>query len=235
MTFVIFQTVVQSIASTLHWVGFYSGARRLPGSNGRRWAWIFGSAVLAPAWLLGALLLASNHYFDDAIFPLSVPIALGLTMLFGYVLLLSRDFRTIIAAVPQHWLIGVQVFRILGGVFLIRWWEGDLPALFAVPAGVGDMLTGLFAPVVAYRWYMGKSDARSAAIAWNLFGMADLVVAVATGSSIQGPGIAFPIVMIPIYAAPRGFLIHSYSLIGLLRATSKQPRLAEAIETRARA
>ena len=65
--------------------------------------------------------------------------------------------------------------------------------------------------------------------------MTDLIVAVATGASIQGPGIAFPIVMIPIYAVPRGFLIHSYSLIGLLRATSKRPGLAEAVATRARA
>ena len=101
MAFVIFQTVVQSIASTLHWLGFYFGARRLRGSGGRRWAWIFGSAVLAIAWLLGALLMASSHYFDDDVLPLGVPIALGLSLAFGYMLLLSRDFRTIIAAVPS--------------------------------------------------------------------------------------------------------------------------------------
>jgi hypothetical protein len=35
------------------------------------------------------------------------------------------------------------------------------------------------------------------------------------------------LVLIPIYAVPRAFLIHSYSLIGLLRKTSQQqPREA---------
>jgi hypothetical protein len=46
--------------------------------------------------------------------------------------------------------------------------------------------------------------------------MADLVDAVAIGVTTGGPGIVFPIVLIPIYAVPRAFLIHSYSLIGLL-------------------
>jgi hypothetical protein len=42
-------------------------------------------------------------------------------------------------------------------------------------------------------------------------------------------GIGFPIVLIPVYAVPRAFLIHSYSLIGLLRKTSQQPRRAESL------
>jgi hypothetical protein len=232
MTLVIVQIVVQSMASTLHWLGLYFGIRALAGSNRRRWAWIFGSAAFAIAWLFGALLLASDNYFRNDVFPAGVPLALGLSLIFGYTLLLSSDFRTVIGGVPEHWLIGVQVIRILGGVFLIRWRQGDLAALFAIPAGMGDVMTGLFAPVVAYWWYTGRSNARSAAIAWNLFGMTDLVVAVTLGSSILGSGMALPSVMIPIYAVPRGFLIHSYSLIGLLGKTSKQPTPSEAAETR---
>ncbi|HMK71305.1 MAG TPA: hypothetical protein VK442_10085 [Xanthobacteraceae bacterium] len=221
MTLVIFQTVWQSILSTLHWLGFSFGTRALHGSDARRRAWIFGSAVVAIAWLLSVLLLASNNFFRNDVVPPRIPLALGLTLMFGYMLLLSKDFRTIIGAIPQHWLIGVQVFRALGGVFLIRWWQGDLAAVFAIPAGVGDVLTGIFAPVVAYWWFSAKPYARRAAIAWNLFGMADLVMAVAIGASIQGSGMAFPIVMIPIYGVPRAFLIHSYSMIGLLRGPSR--------------
>jgi len=54
--------------------------------------------------------------------------------------------------------------------------------------------------------------------------MADLVNAVAIGTLTGGGagGIVFPIVLIPIYAVPRAFLIHSYSLIGLPRKTSRQ-------------
>ncbi len=122
----------------------------------------------------------------------------------------------------------IQTFRILGGVFLIRYFNGELPALFAVPAGVGDVLTGILAPLVAYWWFVGKPYARSAAMAWNVFGMADLINAVAIGALTGGGGgIVFPIVLIPIYAVPRSLLIHSYSLIGLLRKTSQQPKPGE--------
>jgi hypothetical protein len=89
------------------------------------------------------------------------------TLLVGYVFLLSTTFRGIIAAIPQHWLIGIQTFRILGGVFLIRYFQGQLPGLFAIPAGVGDVLAGAFAPLVAYWWYAGKPYARGAAIAYG--------------------------------------------------------------------
>jgi hypothetical protein len=68
------------------------------------------------------------------------------------------------------------------------------------------------------------------AIAWNLFGMADLVNAVVLGTLTGGGGgIVLPIVLIPTYAVPRAFLVHSYSLIGLLRKTARHPAPAESL------
>lgn len=229
MFLVVVQAIVQAVSSTLHWLGLYVGVRSLPDKKARRSRWIIGSAVFASVWLVGVFLLAAANFFRNNATPPRVPMALLATLLFGYLLLLSPTFRRIVAAVPQHWLIGVQGFRVLGGVFLVRYFEGQLPGRFAIPAGVGDVLTGLFAPFVAYAWYSGKPWARNAAIGWNLFGMADLVNAVILGSITTGGagGIVFPIVLIPIYAVPRSFLIHSFSLIGLLSKTSQQPRAAE--------
>ena len=227
MTLVILQVIVQSIASTLQWFGFYVGIRALPGDKSRRWRWIVGSALVFAAWLIGVAVMAAAGFFPST----RIPAALTVTLAVGYVVLLSPTFRTVIAGIPQHWLIGIQTFRILGGVFLIRYFNGELPALFAVPAGVGDVLTGIMAPLVAYWWLVGKPYARSAAIAWNVFGMADLINAVALGALTGGGGggIVFPIVLIPIYAVPRALLVHSYSLIGLLRKTSRQPQPSEAL------
>jgi hypothetical protein len=230
MTLIIVQTVFQSILSTLHWLGFFSGIRALDGPEARKWVWTFGSAIFAFTWLLGIFLLGSENFFRNNV----IPLALGGTLLSGYLLLLSKDFRAIIASIPPHWLIAIQTSRMFGAVFLIRWWQGEAPAVFAIPAGVGDVLTGLFAPVVAYWWYTDKPYARTAAILWNLFGMADFVNAVTIANLIQ-PGIVFPIVMIPVYSVPRAFLIHSYSLIGLLKGTAKQKSSANAAEIAAAA
>jgi hypothetical protein len=224
MTLILWQVIVQSVTSTLHWIGFTVGIRGLPGDKARPRLWIVASAVVFAAWLVAVVLLAADNVFrNDA--P-RIPAMLLMTLAVGYLFLLSRTFRDIIAAIPQHWLIGIQTFRILGGVFLVRYFEGQLPGVFAIPAGVGDVLTGLFAPLVAYWWFSAKPYARPAAIAWNLFGMADLINAVALGwlTGGGGGGIVFPIVLIPVYAVPRAFLIHSFSLIGLLRKSSRPPQ-----------
>lgn len=230
MTLILLQAMIQSISSTLYWIGFYAGIRALPGEDWRRRRWAIGSAVIFIAWLMGVMLLAVGGFFRPD--TQRIPLALLTTLTAGYLALLSPTFRAIIAGIPQHWLIGIQTFRILGGVFLVRYLQGELPGVFAIPAGVGDVLTGIFAPVVAYWWFAGKPYARPAAIAWNLFGMADLINAVAIGwlTGGGGGGIVFPIVLIPIYAVPRAFLVHSYSLIGLLRKTSRRPGAAESSE-----
>ena len=231
MTLVLLQAMIQSISSTLHWLGFYVGVRALPGDQWRRRRWAIGSAIVFAAWLVGVVLLAGNGFFGFDVRPRGIPTALAATLGAGYLLLLSRTFRAIIAAIPQHWLIGIQTFRILGGVFLVRYFQGELPGLFAIPAGVGDVVTGIFAPIVAYWWFAGKPYARAAAIAWNLFGVADLVDAVAIGALTAGGGggIVFPIVLIPIYGVPRAVLIHSYSLIGLFRRTSRHPAAGDTL------
>ena len=228
MSLIVIVIVVQAVSSTLTWLGFYVGIRALPGARARQSRWIIGSALVAAAWLVGVFLLGGA---GNDVLPPRIPVALGATLLLGYVLLLSPTFSRIVAAVPQHWLIGIQAFRMLGAVWLVRYFAGGLPGLFALPAGIGDVATGLLALFVAYAWYSGKPYARSAAIAWNLFGMADLVNAVvlAALTNSGAGGIVFPLVIIPAYGVPRAFLIHSYSLIGLLRKTSQQAERAESL------
>jgi hypothetical protein len=114
MTLVLLQAMIQSISSTLHWVGFYVGIRALPGDQWRRRRWAIGSAIIFTAWLIGVVLLAGNGFFRFDVWPRGIPIALVLTLGAGYLFLLSRTFREIIAAIPQHWLIAIQTIRILG-------------------------------------------------------------------------------------------------------------------------
>jgi hypothetical protein len=229
MSLVVILTIGQAVSSTLAWIGFYVGIRALPGGRPRQLRWIIGSAVVGAAWLVGVFLLGVAGAFRNDALPPRIPLALAATLLPGYLILLSPTFRRIVAAVPQHWLIGIQAFRIMGGTWLVRYFAGQVPGRFALPAGIGDVATGLLALFVAYAWYSGKPYARGTAIAWNLFGMADLINAVALGTITGGGGIVFPIVLIPAYGVPRAFLIHSYSLIGLLRRSSQQPRRAESL------
>jgi len=100
MTLVLLQVIIQSISSTLHWVVLYVGIRALPGEQRRRGRWAIGSAIVFIAWLIGVVLLAGNGFFRFDVWPRGVPITLAATLAAGYLFLLSRTFREILATIP---------------------------------------------------------------------------------------------------------------------------------------
>jgi len=61
-----------------------------------------------------------------------------------------------------------------------------VPAGFAYPAGIGDALTGIFAPIVALMVAQNRPHALKWAVAWNLFGTLDLIVAPRNGAPFSG-------------------------------------------------
>jgi len=66
-------------------------------------------------------------------------------------------------------------------IFLVLWANERLPANSRLPAGIGDVMTGCFAVVVAVLLAQKAPGALRAAYGWCLFGIADLVVAVTMG------------------------------------------------------
>ncbi|GAA0006149.1 hypothetical protein BRDID11002_61530 [Bradyrhizobium diazoefficiens] len=90
-------------------------------------------------------------------------------------------------AMPATWLIAPQVYRIFGSQWLAYWLRGVLPGVWALPAGAGDVLTGLFAVPVAIALAAGTAEGRTGAIFWNIFGLADFAVAIALGMAMS-PG-----------------------------------------------
>jgi len=130
----------------------------------------------------------------------------------------SKTMRTLNAATPPAWLIGVQLYRVAGAMFLWPFLaDGALPALFALPAGIGDALTGLAAPFVAWGIAHDRPGAHARAVAWNWFGILDLIVAPATAVLSGTTNIGhFPLVIVPLFLGPPlGILTHIYSLRNL--------------------
>lgn len=172
------------------------------------------SRLIAPARLI---LLSSLVFYSSV----------ALTMRF------SSVFRRAVISIPQEILIGVHVVRVAGFVFLALLDMRLLPAEFAVPTGYGDIIVALTAPLVVYAWHKNKPFGRALAIAWNLLGMLDFVVALVTGMVFIGPyvrqlavtghSIAYLdyVLMIPGFAVPILVLLHVNSLSGLLRGKQR--------------
>jgi hypothetical protein len=128
---------------------------------------------------------------------------------------------------PASWLVALQVFRVLGSTFLVAWAHGVAPGVFALPAGIGDGLTGLFAVPVAISLASGSREGRRAAIAWNVFGLADFAIALSIGFAItlhlietgfaSATGGLYPVAMIPAFGVPGAIMLHALSLRQLWR------------------
>jgi len=185
---------------------------------------LFGwlAVALYLGWL-GIFRSVANQPFPYIALAIGVPIVIGALLIRG-----SKRVREIVDAVPQSWLVGFQFYRVAGVTFLVLYAAGLLPGIFALPAGYGDAFVGLTAPLVAigYARYHSKFD-RFVAL-WNWCGIADLVVAVATGFlsspsrfqilSLDAPNnliSSFPLVMVPIYAVPLSIVLHMASLTKL--------------------
>jgi hypothetical protein len=160
-----------------------------------------------------------------------LPIAILAPVIIGLPFLLrSKTIAAFLDATPAPWLIALQVYRIFGGIFLVNWMHGTAAGAFAVPAGVGDVLTGIMALPVALSLASGTERGRSAAMAWNVFGLLDFAVAVTMGTlSSPGPiqvfGLdipaslagTYPTVLIPAFAVPSSILLHALSIRQLRR------------------
>ena len=132
-------------------------------------------------------------------------------------LLASRSMRALFAATPPAWMIGVQIYRVAGVMFLWPFLAvGALPAMFALVAGIGDMLIGFAAPFVALALVRNHPRAHARAVAWNYLGIFDFVVAVAAAVISRSTNIGhFPLVIVQLFIVPVGILAHLYSLRNL--------------------
>jgi hypothetical protein len=215
------------------WLGLES-TNLTPGQ--RRTTWL---AVMIPytLWFAVAWSAAINGVFRTGTSPLPVlPLAIFLPVIIGAPLLLSsKRVGQVLDAMPATWLVALQLYRLFGSWALVAGLRGALPGVLAWPAGIGDVLTGLFAVLAAIAVATGTAQGRRAAIIWNIFGLADFAVAITLGM-ITSPGRfqlivpnvpsigagAYPDVLTPAFVIPSSILLHALSLRQLYR--SVKPR-----------
>lgn len=140
--------------------------------------------VLAPA---PASLVARDRFYLSPLVPLFATLGPLVVLL---ALGVSPSLRLVVGAASLPAMIGVQVFRVVGFVFLVLLALGQAPAHFALPAGWGDIAIGAAAPLVALALVRDLPAARALAIGWNAVGLLDLVVAVGMGTGFLAPLLA---------------------------------------------
>ena len=220
---IISQPILPIITLGLIWIG----ASRMDGNALIRYltAGLLSAALIA--WLLVAFYLGSaNVYFlnTDAAIP-TLMFGLLVPLIVAALAFVLTGIGKLVSAIPLPLVVAAQVFRAEGGIFLILWADGRLPWQFAMPAGIGDVATACLAIIVAIQLAKQTTGANRSAFVWNLFGVADLVVALAMGAltspgrahlfSLDAPNLfvsSYPLVMIPTFAVPLALVLHGIVL-----------------------
>ena len=142
------------------------------------------------------------------------------------ILFLKRDWF-LSEKLSQHWLIGLQLFRVIGGVFLIEMLMGNIPGIFAYPAGLGDILVGIIALIVLMVYKNSNEIGKTAVLIVIVIGIADFLSAFFFGfTSSESPFqifypeiknrlILFPTGMIPLFLVPYAIFFHTLSYLNL--------------------
>jgi hypothetical protein len=230
--------LIAAVSAALH------RGTRMSGASPRDAARLAGAAAAAAAVLLAATAAVAATGLYGAQADETVPwigVGLAVPLLLG-LLALRRPAVAHALSGPRMpaLLAAVQVFRVAGAVFLVVAARGQLPAAFALPAGIGDVLIGLAAPLVALALWR-RPQRRGLGIVFNALGLLDLVVAVGIGVALApGPlqlvaaepstaalGV-LPLVLVPTFAVPLAVVLHvaSFRLLaaprpaGVVRSTA---------------
>jgi hypothetical protein len=180
-------------------------------------------------WLLLVLSFGAAGAFVGPPGTPPVPIAIGVAaplVLFFASLRLSQSFREFVLSLDLRLIAGIQAWRWAGSGFLTLYAYKVLPAVFALPAGLGDMAIGVTAPWIILALVRQPGFAASGAfIRWNVLGIVDLIVAVsiatvstffatgAPGEISTAPMATLPLLLIPAFLVPLFLMLHTAALM----------------------
>ncbi len=183
----------------------------------RGFATIIGFYIL---YLTYVALASLNGFFDDVMLPpkivltTTLPFAIFITIVF-----LSKTCKKANIILTLEELVGIHVFRLIGSTFLILLFFELLPPLFALIAGIGDVLTAVTSVWVVRAIRLEKTYARGLTYVWNTFGLVDILVTsamaiiftkISIDNGVQGVEFLaeFPFCFIPAFAPPTIIFLH---------------------------
>jgi hypothetical protein len=203
----------------------YGGAMRAGMGRGSAALLAGSAAVVLGGWSAATAVIADHGWYHTLPWALPTALAGSLVTLLALIRIPAVT-RALAAPGMSSRLLLPHSFRVAGIAFLLYLAFGHLPAVFAVPAGLGDITTGLLAPVAASR--LARGTGHRGALWFNAWGLTDLVVAQVLGAAVlfglistKSSGVAIaemPLTLIPTAAVPVLFVLHIRSVFTLARA-----------------
>jgi hypothetical protein len=132
--------------------------------------------------------------------------------------------RAWVADLDLAWVVGAQSWRVIGMVFVMLWGLGELPVIFALTTGLGDLAVGIFAVTASLAVLRKRAGWQGRVRMLVIVGMLDFVAAFGT-AILSGEGFPLrlagevppllmqqlPMAMIPAFGVPFFIILHIIS------------------------
>ena len=176
------------------------------------------TAGLLAVWFAAVLWASAAHLFLNPLAQFGVGVAVAAVVpliVFSLWFAGSEGFRHFALSLNPRILTSVQVWRVVGFTFVLLQARNVLPAIFAWPAGYGDMFIGVTAGFAA--WKLAEPAHRGTFIFWQALGILDLVTAVSLGTTARlldphGASMVtmtvLPLSLIPTFFVPLFMMLH---------------------------
>ena len=177
---------------------------------------------LLAVWLLLAVVAVSADVLDRVFPPV---VAFGLMALSLAALSLVPPLRVWAERVTLRSLVLYHLVRFVGLAFLVMTARGALPAVWAVPAGWGDIAVAVTAiGVAALALPVVTRERWRTVLAWNTFGLIDIVFVLVSAARIARADITLlepltrlPLGLLPAFIVPLVLVSHVLIYWRLLR------------------
>lgn len=190
-------------------------------------------------WLLLIVGLSLNQFFITA--QGEPPVNLLMTGaisigLFYLAYFKMSQFRTYVLNLDMRLLIMLHSWRTLGLGFILLYYVGELPALFAFPAGIGDAIVAVAAVFLTYSLFTNKNGVSKKTVwRWNTFATLDFIIAVSLGVLTRTDALlfqantassdlmtAFPFVLVPAFLVQLFAITHIIIYLQLMNNYKNQ-------------
>ncbi len=171
-------------------------------------------------YLIMVALASNNGFFDEVMLPPKIvltstlPLALFVTIIYN-----TKACKKANATLKLEALVRIHIFRLIGSTFIILMLYDLLPPVFALFAGIGDLLTAITSIFVVKAIQNGKNYALRLTYIWNSFGLVDILITsamaiiftkISIDNGVQGVEVLaeFPFCFIPAFAPPTIIFLH---------------------------
>ena len=173
--------------------------------------------LIGVLWFLIALGLGASGQLPLLRPPVPQLVLVGLTVLLVAGGILSGSFRSWLATLRLRRVVAFHLTRFVGAYFLVLYGRGELPYMFAVPGGWGDIVVAAGALLLVLL-VPTLEEHSGVLLLWNTLGFADILFVVFTAARLAFADPAsmdallrLPLCLLPTFLVP--LIIASHLLI----------------------